>query len=421
MQVPLDTKARKIWLFAVSLLFSTIYMALVAREFVAADLASHPELRSLQMAVRVEPGNASYHHELGRYLNLISRNPSAAVEEYKAAVGINPYAARYWFDLAAAYQLLGNTEAQKRALERAIEADPYTPDVAWEAANLYLVQGETDKALREFRVVLQNDPSLSLAALYLCWRITPDVDALLQRVMPPRVEAYLAFLDLLTSKKETAGAVKVWSVLMQLHQRFESWRALEYVKYLILQREVDQARSAWQQIAELWGLSAYLASPNNLIVNGTFSLNVLNGGFDWQYRKQPSVVLALDPSSFHGGSSSLSIVFDGPGVNDAGIYQLIPTQPNTSYQFSGYFKAGEIERAGGPRFTIQDLYTEKTYFESDDLKDAEFWKPVNADFTTGLETKLLVLRVARVPAGSPIRGKLWIDDFQLIQKQSGSN
>jgi hypothetical protein len=27
-----------------------------------------------------------------------------------------------------------------------------------------------------------------------------------------------------------------------------------------------------------------------------------------------------------------------------------------------------------------------------------------------------VLRVARVPAGSPIRGKLWIDDFVLVEK-----
>ncbi len=416
MQVPLDTRVRKIWFFALSLLLATVYMALVAREFVAAHLASHAELRSLQIAVKMEAGNADYHHELGRYLNLISHNPSAAVEEYKASVGINPHAARYWFDLAGTYQLLGDTEAQRRALEHAIQADPSTPDAAWEAANLYLVQGETDKALQEFRVVLQNDPSFSLAALYLCWRTTPDVDALLQHVIPPRVEAYLAFLDLLASKKETAGAVKVWSALMQLHQRFESWRAFEYVKYLVLQRQVDEARAAWQQIAELWGLSAYLPSSNNLIVNGRFSLNVLNGGFDWQYRKQPNVMLALDPSNFHGGSSSLSIVFDGPGVNDAGIYQLIPAPPNTSYQFSGYFKAGQIEGAGGPRFTIQDLYTNKTYFESDDLKDAEFWKPVNGDFTTGPETKLLVLQVARVPAGSPIRGKLWIDDFQLVQK-----
>jgi len=33
---------------------------------------------------------------------------------------------------------------------------------------------------------------------------------------------------------------------------------------------------------------------------------------------------------------------------------------------------------------------------------------------TGPETHTLVLRIARVPAGSPIRGKLWIDGLRLV-------
>ncbi len=67
------------------------------------------------------------------------------------------------------------------ALEHAIQADPTTPDVAWEAANFYLVQGDEAKALREFRVVLQNEPTLADPAIQFCWRINPDVDALLAR------------------------------------------------------------------------------------------------------------------------------------------------------------------------------------------------------------------------------------------------
>ena len=48
---------------------------------------------------------------------------------------------------------------RKRRLEHGLVADPNTPDLAWEAGNFYLVQGETDKALREFRVVMESDPS----------------------------------------------------------------------------------------------------------------------------------------------------------------------------------------------------------------------------------------------------------------------
>ena len=63
-------------------------------------------------------------------------------------------------------------------------ADSSTPDLAWEAANFYLVQGDTDKALREFRVVMESDPYLPPAALKLCWRVKPDIDALLRDVVP---------------------------------------------------------------------------------------------------------------------------------------------------------------------------------------------------------------------------------------------
>jgi len=420
MKVVLGSRNQRFWLITLSLLITSTYMTLVTREYVAAHLASRAQLSSLQIAAKLEAGNAEYRHELGRYFELIARNPSAALEQYRLSVQLNPYVARYWFDLSAVLRLMSYTNEEKDAVEHAIRADPVTPGVAWEAANFYLVQGDTESALREFRVVLQNDPYLPYAALQLCWRANPDVDALLRKVVPPRVEAYLAFLDLLIDRKETAGAAKVWSALMKSTQRFEPVYLFRYVKYLVLQGEAEQARLVWQQASGILGLSSYLASPNNLIVNGTFGLDILNGGFDWQYLKQPGVSLALDPSAFHGGYRSLSITFDGPGVTDAGIYQFIAVQPNTEYEFSGYFKAGEIEGAGGPRFAIHDVYSTKTYFESDDLKDAEFWKPVNADFTTGPETKLLVLRVARVPAGSPIRGKLWIDDFQLVQKQSGS-
>jgi tetratricopeptide (TPR) repeat protein len=348
----------------------------------------------------------------------VARDPAGAVEPYRAAVQLNPHSARYWFDLAGAYQILGDIGGQTSALERAVEADPTTPDVAWEAANLYLVQGENEKALREFRVVLGNDPSLAGPAIQLCWRIQPDVDVLLRDVVPARVDAYLAFLSFLMAKQETAGTAKVWSAMMQVRQPFERRNVFEYFRYLIAHKDVDQAALVWRQAAARFGLSAYLPSPINLIVNGNFGLDVLNGGFDWQYQKQQSVALSLDQSDFHGGRRSLSIAFDGPGVVDAGIAQMIPVQPSTAYVFSAYYKNGEIQGAGGAHFMIEDMYDQTVYYDSDELKEAGFWKSVNGEFTTGPECKLLILHVRRLPAGSPIRGKLWIDDFHLAKKQS---
>jgi tetratricopeptide (TPR) repeat protein len=416
MKIPFQSSARKQLVTALAVVFSLAYVGVAGSRFAAFWLGSRVELPSLKKAAWLDPGNADYRNHLGRFYDLVARDPALAVGEYRAAVQLDPHSARYWFDLAGAYQVLGDTANQSAALERAIQADSMTPDVAWEAANLYLVQGENEKALREFRVVMAGDPELAPAAIRFCWHIEPDVDVLLRDVIPPRNEAYAAFLSLLQTKQETAGTAKVWNAMMLAHVPFERVFAYDYIKYLIQNKDVDQALLVWHQTVDRFGFSSYLPSPNNLIINSSFSLELLNAGFDWQYQTQSGVDLTLDPGDFHAGLRSLTITFDGPGITDAGIYQLVAVQPNTTYDFSAYYKTADMEGAGGPHFTIQDMYSQAVYYESDELKDASFWKSAEGEFTTGAECKLVVLHVRRLPAGSPIRGKLWIDDFHLTRK-----
>jgi hypothetical protein len=76
-----------------------------------------------------------------------------------------------------------------------------------------------------------------------------------------------------------------------------------------------------------------------------------------------------------------------------------------------------MEGAGAPHFTLQDFYTQAVLYDSDELKEAGFWKSVAGEFTTGADSRLLLLHVRRLPEGSPIRGKLWVDDFHLAPKR----
>ena len=416
MQFPVNSPFRKWLLLTVAAVVALVYIAAAARETLAAFFATKIELASLQRAARVDPANAEYFDRLGRYFTMVAQDPAGAVTPYLQAVALNPHSARYWFDLANAYQVLGNSDSQTNALEHAIEADPRTPDVAWEAGNLFLVRGEDEKALREFRAVMESGSYQSDAAMQFCWRIKPDVDALLRDVVPVHAGAYVSFLSALMAKQQTAETAKVWAALMATHEPFERNFFFDYMKYLIAVKDVDQAQLVWRQAAGQFSLLPYVPSASNLMVNPDFSLDVLNGGFDWQYHKQNAVTLSLDSSEFHAGPRSLSITFHGPGIDDAGIYQIIPVQPNTKYEFTGYFKTGDIEGAGGPHFTIQDVYNTNILYESEELKDTSFWKSDDGEFTTGPDTKLILLRLRRLPSGNAIRGKLWIDDFRLVQK-----
>ncbi|HKM49488.1 MAG TPA: hypothetical protein VJX69_17990 [Terriglobales bacterium] len=400
---------------------AVIYLFLAGAEFAASVFAAHAELPSLQRAVRLSPGNAEYRHRLGRYFALVAGDPQSAIDSLRSAVALNPHDAHYWFDLAGADQVTGDLAGQRAALERALQAEPTAPDVAWEAANFFLVDGDIDRALREFHVVIENDDSLVDDALRACWRIRPNADALLRDVVPARTGSLISFLGLLKSKQETEAAIKTWERLAQLHEKFQNRYVYDQVRYLIDVRRPDAAMSAWEQTADTLGLSAYLPTEDNLVVNGDFSLDILNGGFDWTYENRTGVEPLLDPSEFHQGHRSLSLNFEGPGISDAGIQQLIPVHGATTYDFSAYYKSKEFEGAGGPQIVLRDAYTGVPLYASDPLKDADFWKEVHSKVTTAESTNLLKLAIERFPAGSPIRGKLWLDGFELSPEDSADN
>ena len=419
MQLKLRSSAKK-WAVLVTLFSVTVaYLALSAAQFLASSFADIPEARWLKRAVWLDPGDAEHRYRLGRYELLAGHSPQASLPWLQSAAELNPHGGRYWIDLALAQQSIGDLDSEKRSLEKALAVNPRTPELAWDAANLYLAQGATDDAMRRFHVVLENDAELTWPAIRTCWNIRPDIDYLLGNVIPQAV--YSAILKFLIAKNETAAAEKVWTQIFSVQQPVERQDLFGYVKYLVLHREVAQAARVWQEAAGMASLQAYQPSPANLLVNGDFSLDMLNGGFDWVHEKIAGVSLALDPSQSHSSSRSLRITFEGQGIRDAGVSQVIAVEPNTSYEFSAFYKAEDMEGAGAMQFAVQDAYKETVFFMSEDLRDADFWKNTGGAFTTGSDTELVMVRIVRMPVGSPIRGKLWIDGLQLVASSNVGN
>ena len=356
MRIDLGSRLRRFSFAGACLVLVALYLQFAWRAYVASHLAANPDSPNIRRAVQLEPANAEYRDLLGRNLALSGVSLDEAIANYRTAVHLNPYDAWYWLDLAAAYQILGRIGDQEQSVEHAVEADPTTPHVAWEAANFFLLQGDLEKALRHFRVVLANDPEAVDATLLLCWRATGDANVMLDQALPPRSDLYLSFLRLLIQKQQTADAEKVWDRLIALKQTFLVPLAFPYFRFLLAQKEVAAAQNAWQQLAALNpSLAPYLPSGDNLIVNGGFEENLLNGGFDWWYEERPFVALAIDSNEFHGGTRSLSVTFDGHRVDEAGIVQLVPVKPDTDYEFSAEYKSEDLDTASGPRFSITTL------------------------------------------------------------------
>ena len=416
MHVKLNSSPRKLLFAVVCLAVAGSYLAIIARHYTGATLSARHTPESLTRAAKIEPWNAEPRWELGRYSLFVSQDPSAAVANLEAAVALNPHAARYWLDLAAAYQVAGDIPRQRFALEEAVEVEPTAPDVAWEAANFYLVQNDVARALSFFRVVIANNPEQLNVALSLCWRATRNVNIMLAEAVPPQPAPYFALLNLLTNQEQTAPAEVVWNRLASLGQQFPAADAFPFVDYLIGKHEISAAVQVWHLLlARDRDLQGY-AQAGNLIVDGGLEQEFLNGGFDWRYSDTGAVRLSIDNSEFHGGNQSVRMAFSGPPVSDAGIFQYVAVRPATNYHFSAYTKAEDIESASGPRLTILDAYSGKEYVLTDDSLGTTGWREQSADFQTGPESSLLIVKVTRVPGDPLIKGRFWIDDLSLVQR-----
>lgn len=416
MHVSLNTGARRLTFMLLCVAASGLYTVAIAKHYLAYRLSTNPDLGSLERSTAIEPLNADLRWESGRYALFVSQDPADAVSKLEAAAAINPHVARYWLDLAAAYQQLGKLDLHRSAIEHALEVEPSNPNVAWEAANFYLAQNDLDRALPLFRVVLANDPAQTSSALKLCWHATQNVDQMLAEAVPSEPSPYFAFLNLLAAENETAAAEKVWHQLASLGKQFPTSDAFSYFDYLLRQQETDAAVQVWDELVRRsTNLQSY-TQPGNLAVDGSFEKSSLNGGFDWRYSMTGPVRLSIDSAEFHGGNQAVRMVFKGPAISDVGIFEYVPVRPNTDYHFSAYTKSEDIESASGPRVAIVDAYSGETFVLTDDSLGTTGWRMQSADFRTGSETSLLVLTVRRVPGGALITGKFWIDDVSLSQR-----
>jgi len=112
MRIELRSRLRRFSFAAACLIVMALYLQIALQAYLASHLASKLDSPNIQKAIRLEPSNADYRDLLGRNLALSTARLDEAVSVYRTAVHLNPYEARYWLDLAGAYQIAGRTNEQ---------------------------------------------------------------------------------------------------------------------------------------------------------------------------------------------------------------------------------------------------------------------------------------------------------------------
>jgi len=372
-------------------------------------------------AIQWDPHNPEYYASLARAVQygLEEGDTNQAIGLYEKAAQLSPHNADYWAKLGRVYEWAGRLDDAQRALERAKLLFPNSPDINWKVGNFYLRTGKIKQALQAFQQAMLGDPNMRPAAFDLAWQATDDGKLILAAMIPPRQDILFQYLDYLAETQRMAEAAQVWERLLELGFHFEPKAAFYYLDALIQHRKIDQLTAAWEQVLERSTSEIRSqAADDNLIKNGDFASELLNGGLDWRVIPTEGVVVSVDGLSPTERTRSLRIQFDGKTNIDYGhIYHYVAVKPSAEYRFTGYIRTQGITTDSGPRFQLVDAYDPaKLSLETENRVGTANWAPERLQFKTGPETRLLLLRVIRQPSrkfDNRIGGTVWLGPCAL--------
>ena len=413
------------WHNAANCIFVSIVLTLCAC-LVAAQAVAHWYSREgtpegFRKAIQWDPWNPEHYASLARALQrpLKDGDLPEVIRLYEKAVELGPHDAIYWARLGHAYEWAGREEDAQRAYERARLLFPNSPAINWTVGNFYLREGKTEQALEMFGKTISGDPRMRRPAFDLAWRATENGELIRTVMIPAQADICFDYLNYVLETQRIDEATKVWDRVLGLGLRFEPKAAFPYFDALIQERRIDQLIAAWSILTK--GNRAQIPRNSleaNLVTNGDFESEILNGGLDWRVNPVQGAAVSIDRLTFFDGARSLRIRFNGRyNLDYAHVFQYVPVKPDTSYRFTGYMRTENIMTDSGPRFQIYDAYDQtKLFLQSPNLVGSSSWLPEQLMFTTGFDTNLLVIRVARPPSSkfdNRIAGTVWVDRIEL--------
>jgi hypothetical protein len=377
-----------------------------------------------ERATRLEPGDARNWYLLGRYWQYNLEDPDArrAIRAYQTALSFDVHSADIWLDLATAYESEGDIAAARNAFLQATRVYSISPEVSWRYGNFLMRRGEMDAAFATIKHAVEADPKRGAAAFALGMRFQPDVNTVLERVLPHTKEAYLTVISALSEQQQTDQALMVWSRLAALHPQLQMSESYPLLEALFHKRQMTEAQLVWTQALTFSGVSRPPDPPGSLVWDGGFESNIAKGGFSWYYPSfAGGVQITLDKKEKHSGNRSLRLTFNGlRNINFNDVCQYVAVQPSTSYRFSAWVKTRDVSTDQGVRFGLQSLSESATPIAwTDDVKGTQPWTQVELPWTSGNDVRELHICVTRQPSAkfdSKIRGSAWIDDVALVPR-----
>ena len=380
----------------------------------------HPSDENLLKAIRFSPPNPEPYFRLGLFYQWDIRHVDLAesARYFRKAIERDPLEQEYWLQLAKILQRMGESTVSQRALENAIRVFPTGYRGRWVSANLFLQQGDFEKALPHFTYILAHYPNQSSLVYDVLEKAVNDPDVVLERIVPKDPSSFKQYLSYLYGAGDPGAARKAWARRLSFGYQADRGETIRYIEFLISQGEFNEAFQVWRARYQEEGLSPL--SERDLISNGDFGKDeILGGGFDWKIEKASGTEVSFDPSVAFEGKRSLKIVFTGKeNVDFYHVSQFVPLKSDTDYVLIANMKTQAVTTKSGPK--IEVLGTGQAFHTvSETLTGDNEWRKLIVSFRTPAQLQGGLVRVRREKTDKfdrYISGTVWIDHVSLTEK-----
>ncbi len=418
-----SSSTRRLVTPALALVCAVLLSYFSIRNALAAHYAGLQTRGGYEHATRLEPRDFRNWQLLGRYwqYNIEDADTTRAIQAYTLALSLNPRSADIWSDLGAAYEAEGNVAAARDAFLHAKSAYPLSAEVSWRYGNFLLRQGETDAAFLEMRRAVEADPKRGAEALSRALSVDPNIDLVVDRVLPPVSDAFVSAIVDQASEGHAANAVQVWNRLAALHPKLPLENYSFYlVSELLREKQVAEAQRVWRQAVDFAGFANLPAPAGSVLWDGGFESGVFGYGFAWALPAGArGVQFSLDHREKHSGKQSLLLLFNGSyNLHLLGPCVEVPVQPSTDYNFSAWVRTLSITTEQGIRFQLRPMGTQDaSTVVTSDLRGTQPWTRVEVPWSSGKIVQEMEICVARLPSqevDDKIQGMAWVDDVALV-------
>jgi tetratricopeptide (TPR) repeat protein len=379
-----------------------------------------PSEENLLKVTRFIASNPDPYYRLGLFYQWDIRHIDLeeSVRNLRKAIERNPLEQEYWLQLAKILQRMGENTVSQQASENAIRVFPTAYRGRWMTANLFLQQGNLEKALPHFSYLLAHYPNQSSLVYDVLEKAVGDSDRVLDRIVPRDPASFRQYLSYLYGMGDREAAQKAWAKRLSFGFHADRGETVRYIEFLISQGDYQEAFRAWRARLREEGLSPFAEA--DLITNGDFGEDqVLGGGFDWKIEHVSGADISFDPSMAFEGKRSLKIVFTGKeNVDFHHVSQLVALKPDTEYVLSANMKTQAVTTKSGLKIEVVGI-GQAFQKSSETLVADNEWRKLIVAFRTPASLQGGMVRVRREATEKfdrYISGTVWIDRVSLTEK-----